>query len=59
VRSIRSVVRHLERAVVEKTHQRVLLIAAVAERRAQHAATMLRVGERLLDEREERRDVLA
>ena len=58
-RNCGSVVVHLECAVVEEAHQRVFPIAAVAERGAQRAATVLRVDERFLDEREERHDVLA
>jgi hypothetical protein len=51
------VVGHLEPAVVEKTHQRVLLANAVTERGAQHAALMLHALVLLLDELKERLDV--
>ncbi len=57
--SFRSVVCHLERAVVEEAHQRVLLPNAVTQGGAQHAALVLDLFVCVLGELEERNDVHA
>src|SRR5215468_1155949 len=51
------VVRHFETTILKKTHQRILLAHAVAERRAQQATLMLHSLVCLLGELEERDDM--